>query len=52
MLAVTPEEFPVLLIDGLWLSLFEILMVTESVTLLPPVSVAVAVKVSVEEPKL
>ena len=41
-----------LLMDGFWSSLFEILIVTDSVELLPAASPTVKVSVSVDEPKL
>ena len=52
VLAESPDAFPALVIEGLWLSLLLILIVISSVILLPAASSTVAVKVSVLEPKL
>ena len=52
VLAESPDAFPALVIEGLWLSLLLILIVISSVILFPAESSAVAVSVSVLAPKL
>jgi len=52
VLAESPDAFPALDIDGLWLSLLLILMVILSEILFPAASETVAVNVSVLAPKL